>query len=1674
MSSVEDLVNFIRQVFGSALEISDEWVKSSIEADFTDFSSLSGVVHPSLFDDEDVVEKIEALANQCKEYIQKADSPDLWKRLLEEEFPPKNLPILLWFALEGGLQSGCSTIRLSSAVQAASAYLLLSSIKGAQAYEIFHTGLYNKSMDVFRKVINALLANAAEMDAEKKRKRTKGPSVGTTFFNKTGAGNRTTINKTKHQRSRNDDEDASMDEPAAKYESDDLKKMLLVSTNSLFVFLKRVSLLNYVEESQRTVDFIRDIARIDIDKTTKVNFAQNLKAFEKLTAFSDRAFALMQRYLDNGHSAGGILAYSHFVMPRLLHLTIDNSLVPSTSSIPVSMTVTKDLIVAFVKERIERDAVDEEEFRSIKMILANIVDKCADRADYRSKVTNAFVQVFCLLPRNVQQGTIQNLFFLSRLDKASCRSFIVEMLPQLLAIQELNQLFVLKVRDGNIKEEPQDEEMDMTDLGETARDDSSERSRSGEQAEDGVTKRRKPNKNGEDGEERDNPLSDDELDEADESENEREKDTHGDKKNKKKTSIIPSIDPGEFVYRTLVQYLVDKVPSVRAKALIQLETLIAKPHLRESLMKMAARMLKENSAMFLGMHKEEKRGVPKSRHGRQGGETATPGPDEEELPAEVIRNRASNDGEEEKGEISNLIFYLMSKAADDEKTLVRKAALFPIRAYFRVTNEDPELKKLLKILKNRSMDSALSVRKQAAEVINDILDTQPFFREKIVKTWLKSIMPMVCDRENGAKELSTKLIFERLCLPFQANEVDDCNWALLKQMRQEEGFRRYLVRVLDEQSKQDRVSDALVRGVERQLQAADEPDRIDSLWMLLADLCLVYNKIQAKISLSAWQTMDYSDEAVMSRAVHIVKVLSRTCDRLKPEEKEELAQQLQKLLIEFRLGIPLIKPVYVCLATLLDAVTEKGKGKGKLQQFGKDLLIACRKKLADAISFTLTLDKSAEGKIDDVTLLRVLDSIAEALQFSPALYAGCSKLLEGLQQIMSSGCLVADYQSQVVNAHIPDVDMVSSQPWQIPTAHRPSSTSGQRHDPPTSSRAAGSQINSQKNPKEGFYWSEKLNLEIPTAIGVTEKLLTQPVRSYCAVAIGKVCILDQKFAKVMVPAFVRQLQTNPDHLIRSNIVIVLGDLCVRFTSLVNRYSAIIAGCLRDRSALVKMQTLQTLTFLIKEQFLIFKGEIMYQLVAMTLDADKHIRKYASFCLTKVLMPQFPMMFRNHFIECLVYFNQIPKGFMPGSELNEEDVLLDKAAMFNLAGKRQRDNRVSLYRFMIQTFNDTMRFEIMAHLCDQVLAKLRTQINLGKMSLTDPRVNELLADIFIILSMDEIRLKMDMGKNPNAGADDEEEIIPERVEKVVKKALTEAFMRATLENVMPPLFDIKRMLYNSRSPLIRLCIYAIKSIVEQFSGELDEFFAGNEDLREEYAFDLHRYKEMGKVQKAAEERHRLEKERQRESRQTAQTQRGHSQGDDVASQVDDVAEPVQGAEVVEDPDKTQTPNEANAQNADVEMRNENTEEGRQHGQNVEKTAIEPEEAQEKLTEGNGQSQQNQDEQMDVDQESLDVTLQIPQPAAEKGKDQNEAGNGQEDEKMEEEEEVNEQREQGGQEKLNENSPDADDIDDRAISTPIKNILSSNITFMGLDLSAIQRDDPASVVRRSRPSAKIGHF
>lgn len=88
----------------------------------------------------------------------------------------------------------------------------------------------------------------------------------------------------------------------------------------------------------------------------------------------------------------------------------------------------------------------------------------------------------------------------------------------------------------------------------------------------------------------------------------------------------------------------------------------------------------------------------------------------------------------------------------------------------------------------------------------------------------------------------------------------------------------------------------------------------------------------------------------------------------------------------------------------------------------------------------------------------------------------------------------------------------------------------------------------------------------------------------------------------------RQLQTNPDHCVRNNIVVVVCDLCIRlfflkfliyylrYTLLIDRYVCLLATCLKDSSVLVRHQTLMLLTNLIKELYLKWEGSVIFFLI----------------------------------------------------------------------------------------------------------------------------------------------------------------------------------------------------------------------------------------------------------------------------------------------------------------------------------------------------------------------------------------------------------------------------------------------------------------------------------------------
>jgi condensin-2 complex subunit D3 len=100
-------------------------------------------------------------------------------------------------------------------------------------------------------------------------------------------------------------------------------------------------------------------------------------------------------------------------------------------------------------------------------------------------------------------------------------------------------------------------------------------------------------------------------------------------------------------------------------------------------------------------------------------------------------------------------------------------------------------------------------------------------------------------------------------------------------------------------------------------------------------------------------------------------------------------------------------------------------------------------------------------------------------------------------------------------------------------------------------------------------------------------LIPESVRAFAFVSLGKVCLVDQRLAKECVTLLVREI----DHCaqedaqdaapsspaVQSNALLVLGDLCVRYTALVERHLPAIARCLQSPHGLIRRHTLLLLS-----------------------------------------------------------------------------------------------------------------------------------------------------------------------------------------------------------------------------------------------------------------------------------------------------------------------------------------------------------------------------------------------------------------------------------------------------------------------------------------------------------------
>ena len=319
-------------------------------------------------------------------------------------------------------------------------------------------------------------------------------------------------------------------------------------------------------------------------------------------------------------------------------------------------------------------------------------------------------------------------------------------------------------------------------------------------------------------------------------------------------------------------------------------------------------------------------------------------------------------------------------------------------------------------------------------------------------------------------------------------------------------------------------------------------------------------------------------------------------------------------------------------------------------------------------------------------------------------------------------------------------------------------------------------------------------LPVPNASSDADQTPTpSAVRAHGYIALGKLSLRDESLAKESLNILARELHndSNADPAVMSNALMIMGDLCVRYTNLVDKYLPYLAGCLQagdgkpaqvsgasvsrlsltfcrqtaNPYSIVKKNAVLLLASLLLQDYIKWRGLFIHRFLAAVADPDDEVSCLASTALRGPLLDKQPTLFSNHFVGAVFVFNSCSAHPLYQAEASSGGGV---SIGFNtsLSGEVGALRRKEIYDFMLSNMNDEQKLAVTARLCKEVLGgALETSGDLSvacnlpacgaqstKSSLSTSRIvsaTNVLTDTLTILTSS----KMKVGRKGSNGADD---------------------------------------------------------------------------------------------------------------------------------------------------------------------------------------------------------------------------------------------------------------------------------------------------------------------------------
>mmetsp|Transcript_34280 Transcript_34280/g.91572 ORF Transcript_34280/g.91572 Transcript_34280/m.91572 type:complete len:1485 (-) Transcript_34280:299-4753(-) len=350
-----------------------------------------------------------------------------------------------------------------------------------------------------------------------------------------------------------------------------------------------------------------------------------------------------------------------------------------------------------------------------------------------------------------------------------------------------------------------------------------------------------------------------------------------------------------------------------------------------------------------------------------------------------------------------------------------------------------------------------------------------------------------------------------------------------------------------------------------------------------------------------------------------------------------------------------------------------------------------------------------------------------------------------------------------------------------------------------------------------------------TAYRNGERIETDSVtRGHAFSTLGKFCLKKDVLAKKSMELLVLHLAGNESFVVRNNVLIVLGDLCIHYTSLVDRFVPYMTDLLRDPNELLRKQAAMILASLLSEDFIKFRGSILLRFLTVLSDTSDSVRNFVECVFVRILHQRNQSMFSHNFLDVICALNgwaALPS--FQGIVGNEE---------FSLQKSPAR--RALIYRFMLANMTNDQKFNVCAQIVTTLLAQFvdaEEKIPLPS-SLGEP-AGQVLSDGLSLLCCKEMRICFTTQKanqeEPEADAAPTDKAGAEAARGVLSSILK----RIMCENIVPVLVQLKNRMESRRSPFLGQLRHCLREILRDFKDDLKLVLAGDPQLATEIAFEL---------------------------------------------------------------------------------------------------------------------------------------------------------------------------------------------------------------------------------------------